>query len=98
MSDYRDNDPRGWCGDKRRGAALGRPTELGPYDGSKLVLQRVRIDAGGYDPLGTYYGIGEPLYWCASEDGALDFTLRAASREAAKEAVRARVPGARFYR
>lgn len=23
---YKENDPKGWCGDIQRGAALGRPT------------------------------------------------------------------------
>jgi hypothetical protein len=95
---YKTHDPRGWCGDPRRGAALGRTTRLGSYDGSRLTLRRVPLDSGGYDSNGTYFGHGEPLYWCASDDGSIDFCVRATSREGAKQAVRKEIPGAKFYR
>ena len=74
--DYTANDPKGWCGDPRRGAALGRSDRKGKYDGSKLTLRKVQLDNGGYDRLGTYWGHGEPLYWCASDDGEIDFCFR----------------------
>jgi len=64
----------------------------------KVTLQRVRLDAGGYDQAGCYWGHGAPLYWAATDDGALDTTLRANSRDEAKERVRAIMPGARFAR
>jgi hypothetical protein len=96
MPDYRDNDLRGWGGDPRRGAALGRPTLMGDYDGLPLTLRLVVIDSDGYDPLGTYFGRGQPLWWCASQNGAIDFVLRASDLEAAKAEVRSRVKGARF--
>lgn len=96
---YLTNDPKGWGGNPRRGAALGRRTHLGEYDGSRLTLRRVYLNSGGYDKNGTYFGHGgEPLFWCASEDGAIDFCLRALSRELAKKEVREQIPGAKFYR
>lgn len=96
---YKTNDPRGWGGDPKRGAALGRPTLKGPADFSgKLTLQRVRLDSGGYDPNGTYFGTGAPLFWYASDDGEIDAVLRASDREAAKRKVSALYPKARFYR
>ena len=63
----------------------------------KLSLQRVRINNGGYDALGTYWGVGEPLYWCANADCTIDFALRASSREQAKAIVRKTYPNAKFY-
>ena len=98
MPRYETEDPKGWCGDPSRGAALGRRNWFGAYDGQPLTLQRVRINQGGYDRLGTYWGIGAPLYWCASQDGETEFCFRAADRAAAKDYVRGKVPGARFYR
>jgi len=97
---YKTNDSRGWCGDPRRGAALGRPTvQDAPTDfADKLHLRRVRLDSGGYDLNGTYFGHGQPLYWCASADGSVDFMLRAHSRDEAKAAVRERYPHAHFFR
>jgi len=95
---YSTNDPKGWCGDPKRGAALGRSNVVGKYDESKLTLRRVRLNSGGYDPNGTYYGFGEPLYWCADGAGEIDFVLRAADRKAAKKQVRVYCPGARFLR
>jgi len=102
---YSTNDPRGWGGDPRRGAALGRSSiranEPSTFSG-KVTLRRVYIDSGGYDPNGTYFGFGAPLYWYAAEDEdgtiIVDDMLRAHSREDAKEQVRAKYPNARFYR
>lgn len=100
MVDYSTHDPRGWCGDIRRGAALGRPTvrdESRDYSG-KVYLRRVSLDSGGYDPNGTYFGHGEPLYWAANEDGTIDFMVRAVSRTRAKAIVHESYPNARFFR
>jgi hypothetical protein len=85
MPDYSKNDPKGWCGDPSRGAALGRVTikdELKDYRG-KLFLRHIRLNDGGYDRYGTYFGLGERLYWCANEELTVDFILRAPDRAAA---------------
>lgn len=86
MTTYQDRDPRGWCGDPSRGAALGRRTiddaEASTFD-EPLLLKRVPIDRDGYDPNGTYFGTGENLYWLASEDGKIDRVFRAKSDAAA---------------
>lgn len=97
---YKANDPKGWGGDPSRGAALGRPSihDAASSDAIKLHLRRVRLDSGGYDPNGTYFGHGERLYWYASDCGSVDAMLRAPSREAAKARVRALYPKARFFR
>lgn len=97
---YRTNDPRGWCGDPSRGAAMGRPTvhDVDPGSPVKLTLRRIHLDSGGYDPNGTYFGIGEPLYWCADSEGDIDFMTRATSRDDAKARIRVLYPNARFYR
>jgi len=76
---YSDRDPKGWGGDPRRGAAMGRGTWAGPADFSgRITLRRVHLDNGGYDTNGTYFGHGDPLYWYASDDGEIDGMLRAA--------------------
>jgi hypothetical protein len=97
--DYKTNDPRGWCGDPRRGAAMGRPTiHDAPTDAPvKLHLRRVRLDSGGYDCNGTYFGHGDPLYWYADADGTIDAVLRATNRSDAKRQIREDYPQARFY-
>ena len=118
--DYAKNDPKGWCGDPKRGAALGRPTRT--LAGSqcafpeialcmdercarcgftdRLALRRVRLDAGGYDQLGTYWGDSPTtkLYWYASDDNRIDGTLRARDRSAAREVLLARYPRAKVRR
>lgn len=96
--DYKLHDPRGWCGDITRGAALGRRTYVDHTYVGKVHLTRIRLDRGGYDSNGTYFGVGEPLFWCASDDNSVDFVVRASDREAAKQAVRKRLPTATFYR
>lgn len=97
---YSSNDPRGWCGDPRRGAAMGRPSIHCDYKlvFAKLYLRRSYLDQGGYDCNGTYFGTGAPLYWCADADGEIDFMLRALDRADAKRQVLALYPNARFYR
>lgn len=63
----------------------------------KVTLRRVRLDPDGYDSEGAYWGISQPLYWAATDDGELDTTLRADDRDDAKAQVREIIPGARFY-
>lgn len=82
----------------RYGAQMGRHT--GPMPSAQAVkwtLQRVRVDAEGYDPGGAYWGLGQPLYWACNEDGESTY-FRASSREAAKAHVRTLDPDAKFYR
>jgi hypothetical protein len=99
LPEYSTNDPKGWCGDPTRGAAMGRPTvrEADPEQPVKLVLRQVRLDAGGYDRNGTYFGHGGRLYWYANSDGTVDAMLRADSRVRAKAEIRETYPNARFY-
>ena len=97
--DYSDNDPRGWCGDPKRGAAMGRASIHSKSSPTgKLYLRRVYLDRGGYDKNGTYFGIGTPIYWCADAMGEIDFTLRAHSRASAKAKARETYPNATFWR
>jgi hypothetical protein len=77
---------------------MGRPTvgnESTDYSG-KLSLRRVRLDSGGYDVNGTYFGHGPPaLYWCANAENTIDFMLRAASRWQARRQVLQSYPNAK---
>lgn len=93
----------------RYGAPMGRREYRGDYDAPyKFRLFRVRLDRGGYDDGGAYWGAGQPLY-CAEADAAWDESagadypavrlfLRAGSRAAAKAKIAAEYPNARFYR
>jgi hypothetical protein len=62
----------------------------------KWTLQRVRLNSGGYDASGSYWGVDKPLYWAGNDEGA-SFHFRAADREKAKAFVRAEHPNATFY-
>ena len=77
---YQHNNPRGYGGDPRRGAAMGRSTlhaDCPEEFTGTLYVARVVLD-GDYDINGTYWGGGgNPLYWCASEDHEVDFVIRA---------------------
>ena len=67
--------------------------------GIKTTLQRLRLNSGGYDSMGSYWGHGQRLYTWQTEDGAQSGTLRAADREAAKVTLRATIdPNMTFYR
>lgn len=99
---YSTRDPRGWCGDPSRGAALGRRTthDAPPDTRIKLYLRVVPLDSGGYDRNGTYFGDspGTRIYWYADADGEVDAVVRASSRVEAKRLVRTSYPNARFFR
>lgn len=85
---YEKNDPKGWCGDPSRGAVLGRPSYHGDYDfDGKIFLEMIPLDEGGYDRLGTYFGIGDPLFWYHSEEGEIDAMIRAESFDDAKKKI-----------
>ena len=90
---------RGWTGDTRRGASLGRTAVCNDTAAAhKFHLRRVYLDAGGYDPGGAYWGHGAPLYEAFTADGSEYMTLRAWSRDRAKDHVREDYAGAEFYR
>jgi hypothetical protein len=67
-------------------------------------LQRVRLNSGGYDSSGSYWGHGQPLFYFMFDDGGKieSGTLRASDRNAAKEKVRtfnlSHIPNIVFYR
>lgn len=64
----------------------------------KVSLQTVRINSGGYDSGGAYWGLGRLLYWAGSDCGTVDLWFRASDRPEAKANVRKQFPNARFYR
>ncbi len=95
---YKTNDPKGWQGDPKRGAALGRHSVrvAKPEYSGTILLSRVRLNAGGYDQNGTYFGHGEPIYWYANAEGTIDGTCRAEDRECARAHVLRAYPHAKI--
>lgn len=84
-------------GGDRYGAQMGRRSDLDEDTVSKCKLHRVRLDSGGYDPGGAYWGFPDNLYYVEATDGddkGKILYIRAASREAAK----AQLPNASFFR
>lgn len=68
----------------RYGAPMGR-REDGYIETSEprfVRLFRVRLDSGGYDDGGAYWGSGAPL-WCAEDDDGNRQFIRAGTRERA---------------
>lgn len=61
----------------------------------RLFLERVRIDRGGYDPQGRYYGTGKPLFRVSDELATIDREFRAEDRKAAIAQVRIWYPRAK---
>lgn len=97
----------GWMGDPKRGASLGRPQRLGSalHRDNRILfhLARIRLDRGGYDPGGAYWGHSGELYEAWDDHGEAYMTFRVypqwgGGREAAKAQVRLTYPNARFYR
>jgi hypothetical protein len=92
------------------GAPMGRTgTHCADVDiPFKFYLQHIRLDSGGYDSGGAYWGQEGPLYQYYTDypDGfegetsssAPEDFIRAADREQAKEIIRKDYPLARFFR
>lgn len=59
---YENNDPKGWGGDPSRGSALGRRDITPAPPVGTVLVQEIRLDRDGYDPLGTYWGVGRKLF------------------------------------
>lgn len=99
-------------GSSRRGAQMGRsnsfPDKFDPQAATpKLRLYRLRWVDGDYDEAGAYWGNsgGTSIFRavvalpCPAQHyfGHVEIFVRSADRQAAKEAVREIIPGARFH-
>lgn len=62
----------------------------------RFTLRKVRVNQDGYDSVGNYWGVGDPLYQAYSERGTMH--VRGKSREEAKIKVKAAFPTAAFVR
>jgi hypothetical protein len=81
------------------GAPMGRGRTM-PKPGATpcVYLERVRINRGGYDSGGAYWGVGKPLYHAYDREGDVELFLRADDHKAAESEVRRLIPGALFAR
>ena len=53
----------------RYGAPMGRPSaHPGDDPHCHMRVRRVRLDSGGYDEGGAYWGYGTPLWYCSGID------------------------------
>jgi hypothetical protein len=60
-------------------------------DNPEVSLRRVRLNRGGYDAYGSYWGAGQPLYWynfIGADGQEVDDHIRADDRDHAKEVIR----------
>lgn len=97
----------GWMGDPKRGASLGRASSPAKDKtvARKFTLQHIRINSGGYDSGGAYWGIGARLYWAHSEppegwigpNAIVEHFIRAHNRTHAKATIRVLYPNAKFF-
>ena len=81
--------------DGSRGAPMGRVT-LVANPLARCRLFKVRLDSGGYDRGGAYWGGPDNLY-CIFAAGMMGF-CRAADRDAAKKIFKGRYPSIKFFR
>jgi hypothetical protein len=81
---------------KRRKGSRGLAGAFRRCPTTPVSLRRERLNSGGYDENGRYFGRGEPLF--AFDSGDDWGHLRAASRKAAVAKLRAECPGIRFKR
>lgn len=70
---------------RRRSSGRRRYRRMGRLSAGRLYAERIRIDRGGYDRSGRYWGTGAPLYRVSDADGELDVYVRAPSAKTAKD-------------
>ena len=68
---------------KPRHPAAADPAATAP----KLDIQRVRVNRGGYDASGAYWGAGPDVFIATTADGTREITVRAKSVSEAREKV-----------
>lgn len=89
----------GWCGDRKRGAGMGRGSTPGlALAEHKLYLRHIPLNRGGYDPGGAYWGLGERLYWACNAANTVEHFFRARDRNDAKRQMRDEYPKVKFFR
>lgn len=76
--------------DCSRGAPMGRSEWRAdePIAPRSVSVFRVRLDSGGYDDGGAYWGAGRPLYCARDDAGAFRVFVRAMDRAEAIEKLR----------
>lgn len=107
---YAEAKRRGWSEDplvlaeEKGRQAAGRRRDPKRYYPSRKSLYRhayhvehVRLDRGGYDKRGRYYGHGEKLYRVTSDDGSFDEFVRAPNAKAAKDRAFRKRAGSHYY-
>lgn len=86
----------------RYGAPMGRRSHDGGYtvneNAAPMHLVKIRIDSGGYDSGGAYWGIGDPVFYFEAHVTDIRGYVRARDRTAAKAEVRSIHPAAKFFR
>ncbi len=82
------------------GAPMGRCSWNNICDQSfngRFYLQNARLDRGGYDAGGAYWGIGKQVFLYRAADDSISGSLRAYSRKDAKLQILALHPDAKFF-
>ena len=64
----------------------------------KFHLYRVRLNKGGYDSSGCYWGVGLPLFEAYTDNCGRFMHIRAHDRAQAKDMIATAIPDAKFYR
>jgi hypothetical protein len=86
-----------YCGDPKRGAAMGRPSHGMPK--GKVRLYQLSLDSGGYDNGGAYWGFagnGNLKYRAFGE--GFEYFLCAKNRDEAIDVLRDEFPDIKFIR
>jgi hypothetical protein len=69
----------------REKSVLGIKARSNPLHASTLLADKIRLDRGGYDRGGRYWGVGLPLFRVYSMDGEVDVHVRANTASQAKK-------------
>ncbi len=71
----------------RRGSALQRRYGRAAAMTKRFTVTRIRLNSGGYDSRGRYFGTGAPLFSVMDNETERETEVRASSAKAAREKV-----------
>jgi hypothetical protein len=88
-----------WYGCRVCGSSLaGNRHRVGYLTPLRVSVRRIRLNGGGYDRTGRYWGGGAPLFHVASDYDSVNYETRAADRVDVIAEVSRRYPGVKFTR
>lgn len=86
-----------WDGERHDYVSRYDPSNY-KHGSNRVSLTRVKLNRGGYDSRGEYFGSGAPLWSASDDNGEFYEMFRAVDRRTAKALLLSHFPNMKFYR